>query len=863
MSSTQHDSVTHAIDTAVAAARDAGIELNDEAPVHDLAQRPKTSLAFDLDNLPDVTDLGAVERTLEELPGVRARLVFSTKTAWITAPDLMDPSELIAVMEQFGITAVMTDSSLRRRTVASQVDDHHGAVPRRVLRGTKGMSGRMRRHQADEARALDSARTAGFMHDQHGRPRRMKRDPDVLYTSREMMTVPRLIVALVLGVPVIVVSYFQQLQFPAWQWVALVMSAPVVVWSAWPFHRALVGGVRRGLTALDGASSLAILVAFTWSIALLVSTPAGDIGWFSEPKWFAFNHSRLSDGELFLDVACGMTVLLLAGRIWTMRARPSLLHEMEQRRPDPSAKVSISVRNRATGAVSIEQVPLSEVSPGDDITLHAGEIIPVDGQVIGGLAELEPGLIDAREDTVVKVNSPVFSGSRIVDGQIKVRVAETGHQTRMAATHRWIQDVSQRQNQATMLSTKTASWLIPAAIVIAVVDFVAWVTLSNNYNAAMATALAILASVAPTALALSPSIAIRLGIESSARNGIMIRDGKTLRRLENVDTVIFNRVGTLVLPEMHVETITAERGENPDMVLRVAGALSMESDHPSAQAIVRTAREARDHAEGGDEVPHWIDVTNHEITKDGDFKARIELTTRDDDGTARPQQVDAVLWRPTNLSSLHGRLAVAATAGGTPVVVRWKGKDRGVITLYDPIKDDAQEAITKLEEMGLETVMLSRDTYPVARKFADLLGISSVLAGISGSEKPKTVRAVHTQGASVAMIGDRSVAATLEVADVGILVDAGDKLDISRDMLDELSVAVVRDDVSAIPQLIEQARRVCTIIDRNIVYSWVYNVTAIVLAVAGLLHPMAATVLMLGMSLFVEVRSVSAKKFPS
>lgn len=856
------DHVSRAIDSAVEAARSVGIELNDDRPAHDLADRPKTSLAFDLRNLPDVTDLGAVENALEELPGVRARLVYSTKTAWVTAPDLMDPSDVIAVMERYGIDAVMTDSSLRRRIVASHTEERHGAVPRRAMRGTKGMSGRMRRLQAEEARALDSARTAGFLRRQQSNPRLKGADQDVLYTSREMMTVSRLLVALILGIPVIVVSYFQALQFSGWQWVALVMSAPVVVWSAWPFHRALVGGVRRGLTALDGASSLAILVAFTWSIALLVGTPAGDIGWNSEPKWFAFNHSRLSDGELFLDVACGMTILLLAGRIWTMRARPSLLNEMARRRPDPSTQVALSVRNRATGAVGVHHVNLGEVSPGDDIVLHAGEIIPVDGRVIGGSCELEPGLIDAREDMVVKVNSQVFAGSRIVDGQIKVRVEKTGHQTRMAATHRWIQDASQRQHQATMLSTRTASWLIPAAVVIALIDFMAWVALSNNYNAAMATALAILASVAPTALALSPSIAIRLGIESSARNGIMIRDGKTLRKLENLDTVIFNRVGTLVLPEMNVETITAERGENADMVLRVAGALSMESDHPSAQAIVRAAREARDHAEGGDEVPHWIDVTNLEITKEGDFKGRIELFTRDDEGVEHPHQVDALLWRPTNLSSLHGRLAVAATAGGTPIVVRWKGKDRGVITLYDPIKDDAQEAVTRLEDMGLETMMLSRDTYPVARKFADLLGISSVLAGISSNDKPKTVRSVRTQGANVAMVGDHSVESSLEVADVGILVNAGDKLDTSRDMHDKLSVAVVRDDVSAIPQLIEQARRVCTIIDRNIVYSWAYNITAMSLAVAGLLHPMAATVLMLGMSLFVEVRSVSAKKFP-
>ncbi|WP_237559278.1 hypothetical protein [Corynebacterium pilosum] len=252
MSDPHGDHVSRAIDSAVEAARSVGIELNDDQPAHDLAARPKTSLAFDLRNLPDVTDLGAVENALEELPGVRARLVYSTKTAWITAPDLMDPSDVIAVMERYGIDAVMTDSSLRRRIVASHTEERHGAVPRRAMRGTKGMSGRMRRLQAEEARALDSARTAGFLRNQRANQRRTGADQDVLYTSREMMTVPRLLVALILGIPVIVVSYFQALQFPGWQWVALVMSAPVVVWSAWPFHRALVGGVRRGLTAWMG-----------------------------------------------------------------------------------------------------------------------------------------------------------------------------------------------------------------------------------------------------------------------------------------------------------------------------------------------------------------------------------------------------------------------------------------------------------------------------------------------------------------------------------------------------------------------------------------------------------------------------------
>lgn len=854
------DRVAHSIDSAVEAARAAGIDMSPESPSSiNLEERPKTSYTFELDGLPDAPDIGEIELALEKLPGVRARLVQPKKIAWVSAPDITDPSEIVKVIERFGVRATMTDASLRRRIAILRTGS--AAATRRHNRGVKSAPGALRRHYADEAKALESARTAGFLNDPANIARREPVDQDVLFTSRDLITRTRLVVAFVLAVPVVLVSYFSELQFPGWQWVALAMSAPVVLWCALPFHRALVGGVRRGLTALDGASSLAILVAFVWSIVLLVATPAGDIGWVSEPKWFAFNHSRLSDGELFLDVACGMTVLLLAGRLWTMRSRTSLLEEMDSRRVDPATMVPVAGRNRSTGVVTEKMLPLAEVNTGDDIELHEGEIVPVDGTVIGGSCRLQPGLVDARESRDIKVGSVVYSGARILKGNIKVRVERTGHRTRTAAIRRWVQDATERQNHATFLSTRTASWLIPAALVLAVVDFAAWVIITQNWNAAMATALAVLASVAPTALALSPALAVRLGIESAARNGIMVRDGSCLRALEKIDTVIFNRVGTLVQPEMHVETVTAERGENPDMVLRVAGALAMESDHPASQALVRAARAARDHDQGGSEIPHWIEVSHYEITPEGNFKARIEITA-EEHGEEVTQQVEAVLWRPNNLSSLRGRLATAATIGGTPIVVRWKGKDRGVITLYDPVKDDAVDAITRLEDMGLETVMLSRDTYPVSRRFADLLGISRVLAGIVHSEKPGAVRALHTQGATIALVGDHSVRHVLRVSDVGILMGAGDNLDIERDVREDLSVVVVRDDVSAIPQLVELARRVCAIIDRNIIYSWIYNVVVMLIAVAGLLHPMAATVLMLGASVFVEARSHSAKRFP-
>ncbi|AKK07795.1 heavy metal translocating P-type ATPase [Corynebacterium testudinoris] len=873
MNNRYDDDVSSAIAEARTAARAAGFnDIDDERTrPTDPSERPKVSYAFDLTGLDNAPDIANIEAALEQIPGVRARLVYPNATAWVTAPDTVDPNDLVRVIEGFDIGAVLTDGSLRRRIMHS----HSGEGPltqRPELRPTRrrsSMSWKFRRHLEEEARIQERARLAGFLNNS---PESL-RDPDargrqdILFTARDLLTPTRLIITIVLTVPVLALTYFQSLQFDGWQWLTLGLALPVVTWGAWPFHRAMVGGVRRGLTALDAASSVAIIAATIWSLMMLIFTPAGDLGWQTTPSWFAFNQNRIVDGELFLDVACGMTVLLLVGRLLTMRSRVSLLDELDARRPSPHELVEV-VQKKGSGGEpgggSREKIPLQEVNVGDDIMIEQGQIVPVDGQVVGGSCMASPGLFGSGPEDVqdVKVNSYVYAGTKNLQGRIKVRAAYTGHGTRLTAIRRWVSAANQKQIQSTLLSTRTAAMLIPAAFGIAILDFMLWTLIAGNFNAAFATSLAVLASVAPVAIALSPALAIRNGIESAARNGVLIRDGSIVRVIENIDTVIFNRVGTLAETAMAIETVTADRGENPELVLRVAGALAMESDHPVSRALVKAAREARDFGTGGEEVPHWIDVSHFEIGPEGDFRGLIELPVTDDNGHVSMQQMEARLWRPLNMSQLHGRLAAAAISGGTPLVVRWKGRDRGVITLRDTVKDDAEIAIQELSDMGVETMMLSRDTYPVARRIADRIGIDHVLAGIAPGKKAQAVRSVHTRGATVGMVGDVSVLSSLRVADVGILMGTDSQVDrIAHSEHPDVDAIVLRPDVTGVPQLIVHCRRICRIIDRNIVFAWTYNGLAVLASIAGVLHPMAATVLMLGSSLIIEARSNRARVF--
>lgn len=838
---------------SIALARDAArmCGINPDGPRSDEDDeaygRGNASYAFELTGVKDGPQLSDVEEALESIPGVSAQLVYPTSTAWVTAPADLDPAKITAVIAGFGIEAEMSENTLRRRALTA------ASEPRSPRRSTRAMSERIRRRRRDAQANLTVAREAGFMN-RRDTAKRNDND-DVLFTARDLVTPARLITAIVLAIPVIAMSYVPALQFQGWQWLSFALATPVALWCAFPFHRAMAGGVRRGISALDGASSIAVLAAYAWSAAALFLTEAGRLGWVSSGGWLSTR--RGNQVEIFLDVACGVTALLLIGRFFTKRAGNSLVDEMNRLTPHPETEYRVCRRGKADAEI----ITVSEINRGDDVIVTRGEIVPVDGEVVGGSGALSHVLIGVNADPEFKVGDVVSAGAVVERGKMKVRAQRTGHATRWASVSRWVGDASKRENNSTMISTKSAGVLIPTAYVLAILDFGMWILLTGDYNTAFSTALAILAVVAPVALAISPALATRNGIEAAARNGILIRDGSALRRLEEVDTVVFNRVGTLIQPDMSVETVTAARGEDSELVLLVAAALLVESNHPASRAIVAAAREAKTHG-----APWRVDLDDSEFQADGSCVGRVEVRPVADDKSPQDDQttrIDAKLWRPTNLSQLSGRLALAATSGGAPLVVRWKGKDRGVITLHEPAKNDAADAVDRLESMGLTTVMLSRDTYAVGRRFANMLGITSVLAGMTAQEKPAAVRQLHTRGANVAMVGSTSVLDVIAVGDVGILYADDEILDVNVKKAEtDVDAVVLRPEVTAVPQLIEHGRRVSRIIDSNMVFAIMYNAVAVALAAFGALPPMGATLLMLGSSLIIEYRSIGARRFP-
>lgn len=802
-----------------------------------------TSFTFHLGGLESAVQAGRVEDALNVLPGVQARVVYSTQMAWVTAPESLQPDVLRDVMAEAGVESWLTVASLRRRA-------ERLAMPPRYMRDRRRTQYRQER---DPARQSD--RQGG---------RRRGEGTDVLYTARDLITVARLVVALVFGLPVVVLQLVPSWQFPWWQWVSLVLSTPVVLWCAWPFHRATLGGLRRGMSALDAASSAAILLAYVFSVVVLLTGPAGDPDWRSSTVLTTWGYR---DEAVFLDVACGCTVLLLFGRLASRRSRLRSLLALNLKPAGLGADVEVTVVRRSRAGAPVKKtIAQTELRVGDDVLVPVGAVVPCDGEVVGGRSVIDAGPFggSAQDDGsvtgAVEVGAHVYAGSRNTGGaadggELKIRVNRTGSSTRIAGVRRWLADAEREENRLEQLATRTASLLVPWAVVIAVFAAVGWLVLGDSLSAATATALSVLVSVAPVALALSTTLALRLGLARAAAGGMLLRDTGTVHRFAAVDSVIFNRAGTLTTGRMNVVGITAVTGENPEMVLRVAGALSLESPHGVSRAIVRADRESRDSGAGGDAVPHWLETGPVEIDGDGGFTATLEMPVRDEAGEMTARPVQARLWRPRDLSELTDpSLANAVVSGGAPLVVSWKGKPRGVINVADTVKPGVEDAVEWLEENGVETYMLSRDTYPVARRMADAVGISTVLAGIVPSRKAATVRGVHAHGANVAMVGDRDVLDCLDVADTGILMGQADRLDNLIDTADS-DIVIIREDITAVPESLNLVRHVRATVDWNLWLAWGYNMLALVLAVGGVLNPLLGTALMLGSSLLIEWRS--------
>ena len=643
----------------------------------------------------------------------------------------------------------------------------------------------------------------------------------------------RLVVSAVLAVPVVALAMVPAWQFDRWAWVSLVLATPVVLWGAWPFHRAAVTNLRHGSTTMDTLVSVGVGAAYLWSVVALV---VGDAGMPGMTHGFSLSLQR-GDGldEVYLEVAAGVTTFLLAGRWFEKRSKRRAGAALE-------ALLRMGAKEVALLRDGVEmQVPAESLRVGDVFVVRPGEKVATDGEVVEGVSAVDVSMLTGEPVPVDVGPGDVVTGATVnAGGRLVVRATRVGSDTQLAQMARLVEQAQQGKAEVQRLADRVSGVFVPVVIALSLLTLAVWLLSGAGATTAFAAAVAVLIIACPCALGLATPTALMVGTGRGAQLGILIRGPEILESTRRVDTVVLDKTGTVTTGRMSLVDVVAH-GVDEGEVRRVAAALEHGSEHPIARAVATAAPR--------EEHPEVSGFANREgLGVVGDVSGRRTAV-------GRPALLEAEgLALPGPLADA---LEAAQAQGRTPVLVGWDGAARGVLVVADTVKDTSAEAVARLRALGLEPVLLTGDHERAARSVAAEVGIETVVADVLPADKVSEVRRLQESGRVVAMVGDGvNDAAALAQADLGIAMGTG--TDVAIEAAD---LTLVSGDLRVAGDAVALARRTLGTIRGNLFWAFAYNVAALPLAALGLLSPMIAGLAMALSSVFVVTNSLRLRRF--
>ncbi|NIH79735.1 heavy metal translocating P-type ATPase [Amycolatopsis viridis] len=718
-----------------------------------------------------------IERKLNKLDGVTATVNYATEKAKVTFPADLDPAALVAQVEAAGYSA---------------------ELPR--------------------PRTAEPAGTA-------------EEDPTASLRQR-------LIGSAVLSVPVIALAMVPALQFTYWQWISLTLAAPVIVWAAWPFHRAAWMNLRHGAATMDTLISMGTLAAFAWSLYALLFGSAGTPG-MTHP--FELTIERMSgDGSIYLEVAAGVTTFILAGRYFEARSK---------RRAGAALRALLELGAKDVAVLRggrEERIPVEQLAVGEEFVVRPGEKIATDGVITEGSSAVDASMLTGESVPVEVGPGDAVTGATVNSGgRLVVRATRVGADTQLAQMAKLVEEAQTGKAAVQRLADRISAVFVPIVIALAAGTLAFWLGAGGTVSAAFTAAVAVLIIACPCALGLATPTALLVGTGRGAQLGILIKGPEVLESTRRVDTVVLDKTGTVTTGKMALTEVHAAEDVDTAEVLRLAGALENASEHPIAQAIAAGARE-----KVGD-LPAVEGFTNVEgLGVQGVVDGKAVLVGR-----------TALLadWGQHLPAALADAKAAAERQGKTAVAVGWDGRARGVLVVADTVKPTSAEAIRQLRGLGLTPVLLTGDNQAVAEAVAAEVGIGEVIAEVLPKDKVAVVQRLQGEGKVVAMVGDGvNDAAALAQADLGLAMGTGTDVAIEAGDL-----TLVRGDLRVAADAIRLARRTLRTIKGNLFWAFAYNVAALPLAAAGLLNPMIAGAAMAFSSVFVVSNSLRLRGFRS
>jgi Cu+-exporting ATPase len=617
----------------------------------------------------------------------------------------------------------------------------------------------------------------------------------------------RLTLAAALAAPVVLMAMAPALRFDGWRWVSLVLNAPVVLWAGWPFHRAALTNARHGTSTMDTLVSLGTLAAFGWSL-----------------------YALLTEGEIYLEVATGVTTFLLAGRWFELQAK---------RRSGAALRALMELGAKDVSVLRDGReilLPLEQLVVGDRFVVRPGEKVATDGEVVDGISAVDASLITGESVPVeVGPGDDVVGATVNAGGRLVVRATRVGSDTQLAQLARLVSKAQNGKAEVQRLADRISGVFVPVVLVLAVATLLGWLVTGHAADSAFTAAVAVLIVACPCALGLATPTALMVGTGRGAQLGIIIKGPEVLERTRRIDTVVLDKTGTVTTGRMSLIDVTVADGEDRVRLLQLAASLESASEHPVARVIAAGTKD---------------------LMPVQDFASRPGLGAQ-----GRVDGHDVLIGQASLFAELPRDLERALSAvqgkGWTGVVVGWDGAARGVLSVADTVKPSAAEAIARLRSLGLRPVLLTGDHERVARAVAAEVGIKNVIAGVLPEQKLAEITRLQSEGRVVAMVGDGvNDAAALAQADLGLAMGTGSDVAIEASDL-----TLVSGDLRAAADAIRLSRRTLAVIKGNLFWAFAYNVAGLPLAASGLLNPMLAGAAMALSSVFVVSNSLRLRRF--
>ncbi|MCY4272728.1 MAG: heavy metal translocating P-type ATPase [bacterium] len=624
----------------------------------------------------------------------------------------------------------------------------------------------------------------------------------------------RLIAAAALTLPLTLISMLHALHFDGWKWVVAVLTAPVIAWSGWLFHRTAWMNLRHGSTTMDTLVSIGSLSALIWSAVVLI----GDVG----------------DGHVYFETGAVIITLILLGKWFELRAR---------RRSGDAIRALAELGAKTALLEDGRELPLDDLAVGMRFVVRPGEKIATDGVVVEGQSAVDMSMVTGEPVPVdVGPGDEVIGATINANGSLTVEATRVGADTALAQIIRLVDQAQGSRAEVQRLADRVSAVFVPLAIVIATASLAIWLLLGEPAREAFTAAVTVLIIACPCALGLATPLGIMVGTGRGAQLGVIIKGGEVLEDTRAIDAVVLDKTGTITEAAMSVTEAAAPGLDEPDATRLALLAASAEarSEHPIAVSIAAFVADRLD-ADSFDNLPG----SGVSAVVDGE-EVRVGRRSLFD---RLPAAVEA-------------EAAAAEQKGSTAVFAGRNGTAELVFVVADRIKPTSADAVGALHEQNLKVMLLTGDNARTADAVAAEVGIGTrpgdtVIAEVYPDDKAAVIARLQAEGHRVAMVGDGiNDSPALAQADLGIAVGTGTDVAIEASDL-----TIVSGDLRAVADAIALSRRTLAVIKGNLFWAFAYNTAAIPLAALGVLNPMIAAAAMGLSSLFVVSNSLRLRRF--